>query len=109
MAAEAFQAHESDNVATVLADAERGPLRVIGARGECALELSEPVRRGHKVALCAVLPGEAIVKHSVRIGHATAPIRAGDWVHLQNCASDFDERSSTLTVDTGASTDMVYE
>ena len=109
MAAGAFQAHASDNVVTLLADAECGPLRVIGTPDDRALELSESVRRGHKVALRAISVGEALVKFGVRIGHATAPIRPGDWVHLQNCASDFDERSSTLTVDTGASTDMVYE
>ena len=51
----------------------------------------------------------AVVKFGVRIGHATAAIRAGDWVHLHNCASDVDERSGTLDLHTGATTDTKYE
>ena len=50
-----------------------------------------------------------MIKYGFPIGHATQPIRAGDWVHLHNCASNYDSRSSTLDVHSGATTDTVYE
>jgi len=39
------------------------------------------------------------------IGEATKPIRVGDWVHLHNMKSRFDERSNTLDASTGAPTE----
>ncbi len=45
------------------------------------------------------------MKYGVSIGYATTPIRAGQWVHLHNCASYFDERSNTLDGQTGAPTE----
>ena len=99
-----FQIQPQDNVATLIDDAAAGPVEVIGAtRGE--LVAPERIERGHKVALCDVAAGEAIVKFGVRIGHATKPIARGAWVHLHNLASDLDDRSGTLDLHTGAPTD----
>jgi hypothetical protein len=52
-----------------------------------------------------IATGEAVVKFGVRIGHATQPIRRGAWVHLHNLASDLDQRSGTLDLNSGAPTD----
>jgi altronate dehydratase small subunit len=52
--------------------------------------------------------GGAVVKYGVRIGHATQAIQRGAWVHLHNLASDFDERSGTLDLHSGAPTDTAY-
>jgi len=43
-----------------------------------------------------------VVKFGARIGRATRPIAAGEWVHLHNLASDLDERSGSLDLHTGA-------
>jgi hypothetical protein len=43
------------------------------------------------------------------IGSASRDIAPGEWVHLHNCVSRFDERSKTLDVQTGAVTDTIYE
>jgi hypothetical protein len=51
---------------------------------------------------------EPIVKFGVTIGLANAAIPAGAWVHLHNCSSQVDERSSHLDVKTGAALDTVY-
>ena len=100
-----FQVHPSDNVATLLEDAAAETVLVLGA-GE--LTLVEPIRIGHKTAIHSIPEGDPVIKYGVRIGHATQPICAGNWVHLHNCASDYDERSGTLDGETGASGDMNY-
>ena len=98
----AFQISSADNVATLLADADAETIEVIG-RGSLALR--EKIPLGHKVALAAIPANGAVMKFGVRIGHATRAIAPGDWVHLHNCASDYDERSNTLDNETGAPTD----
>lgn len=40
--------------------------------------------RGHKVALTDIRAGENIIKYGFPIGHATATIKAGEWVHTHN-------------------------
>jgi hypothetical protein len=55
------------------------------------------------------LPADVpIVKFGVPIGLSTAPILRGQWVHLHNCRSQVDERSSHLDLKTGAAKDTPY-
>ena len=104
----AFQIHAQDNVGVLLEDGEPGAITVRGPEGERPLELREKIVLGHKVALLAIGQGEAIVKYGATIGHATRPIDPGDWVHLHNCASNYDERSGSLDVNSGAPSDTRY-
>ncbi|MDY4518822.1 MAG: altronate dehydratase family protein [Candidatus Spyradocola sp.] len=60
--------HEKDNVAVRLT-----PLGDIPA--------------GHKVALCDIPAGGAVIKYGHPIGRATRPIRAGEWVHTHNLST----------------------
>lgn len=106
--ARGFQIHPADNVATMLDDTQPGAVEVIGARSH-SLATTTAVKLGHKIALAALKPRDAIVKFGVRIGHATRGIQPGEWVHLHNLASDLDERSGTLDSDSGAPTDTTYE
>lgn len=46
--------------------------------------LAEDVPAGHKFALCDIAEGENVIKYAFPIGHATAPIAAGSWVHTHN-------------------------
>ena len=85
-----FQVHPDDNVATVLEDG-----------GAVAL--------GHKIAVQPIAAGALVVKFGVPIGVATREIGAGEWVHLHNCRSQVDERSASLDVETGRTTDTAYE
>lgn len=101
----AFRIHADDNVATLLGDGE-GRVMLI-ANGE--IELNEPIAMGHKVALADIPAGALVVKFGIPIGHAGTAIRAGDWVHLHNCTSRFDERSGGFDVVTGAAKDMAYD
>ena len=100
----AFQIQPQDNVATMIDDAATCAVEVIGVTpGD--ISVAESISRGHKLALRDIAVGDAVIKFGVRIGHATKPIRRGDWVHLHNLASDLDERSGTLDLHSGAPTD----
>jgi hypothetical protein len=103
-----FQVNALDNVATALDDLSVGPVTVLGVGAEHKLSAVEPIALGHKIALREIAADEAIVKYGVRIGWATQRIAEGGWVHLQNCRSGVDERSSHLDVKTGAALDTVY-
>lgn len=104
-----FKIHESDNVATLIEDAQSEPVRVLGAATEVVVHLTESIALGHKIALSAIHAGGPVIKYGVPIGVAMREIHPGEWVHLHNCRSQVDERSSTLDCETGATTDTVYE
>lgn len=104
MSVRAFQIQMSDNVATLLDDADASEIEILGARPG-RLPSLEKISRGHKIALRDIAANESVTKFGVRIGHATRPIKCGAWVHLHNLASDLDERSSTLDLHSGAPTD----
>jgi len=109
MTASAFQISSLDNVAVALDDVVAGSVTLLGAGNGAIMTARQAIRLGHKIALTAMAPGEPVMKYGVQIGHATVPIAPGDWIHLHNCASDYDERSNTLEVTTGAPTDTLYE
>ena len=104
-----FAGQFDDNVATVLAECPAG--QSVALSGETTLEsvtAAEVIRAEHKIALVAIPEGASIIKYGLAIGHATKDISAGQWVHLHNCASNYDERSNSLDGDTGAPTDTMY-
>ncbi len=67
-----------DNVAVLIADAAAGEM----LEGETVLK--ESIARGHKVAINDIAKGENIIKYGYPIGHATADIKCGEWVHSHN-------------------------
>ena len=105
-----FKIHADDNVATLLDDVPvAGEVRVLGHAAETSIAASGPIKLGHKIALAEIASGQPVVKFGVAIGRASRDIAAGQWVHLHNCTSGFDQRSQTLDVHTGAATDTKYE
>jgi hypothetical protein len=110
MMARAFCVNQADNVATML-DEMKTPeaVRILGAAGAVEMKSLDPIALGHKIALRDIPSGQPIVKFGVQIGRASRDIHAGQWVHLHNCESNFDERSQTLDLHTGAATDTKYE
>lgn len=104
----AFRISPADNVATLLDDAtDRVTITGEGDAGE--IVLAAPVKLGHKIALRPIAAGEPVIKFGVPIGVARGPIAAGAWVHLHNCASRYDERSTDFDVETGVSGDRQYD
>ncbi|MCW4462734.1 SAF domain-containing protein [Sphingomonas sp. BT-65] len=101
----AFRIHPDDNVATLLGDGSD----VVTVIGDGEVALNEAIALGHKIALADIAAGAAVVKFGIPIGHAATAIRKGDWVHLHNCTSRFDERSGGFDVVTGAAKDMAYD
>jgi len=100
----AFQIQITDNVATLLDATTAGPVEIIGA-GADAVAALEAIPPGHKIALCNIHANQAVMKYGARIGHAIRDIKSGEWVHLHNLASDLDERSGSLDLNSGAPTD----
>ena len=72
----------ADNVAVALADDLRAgeSFDVDGAQ----VVLREDIARGHKFALRDIAQGENVIKYGYPIGHATAPVAAGAWIHSHN-------------------------
>lgn len=107
--ASAFQIHPADNVATLLADvADSAEVRITGEGRGASVTATNPIRSGHKIALRPIADGEAILKYGFPIGRATRAIFAGEWVHLHNCASNFDAKSSSLDLVSGARPETRY-
>jgi altronate dehydratase small subunit len=104
-----FQVEATDNVATLLCAADPGDrILVQGGIAAWHLDVLEAIALGHKVALVEIPEGAFIVKYGVPIGRSTALIRPGQWVHLHNCRSLVDERSSHLDPLSGAAQDTAY-
>ncbi len=101
----AFQIHPTDNVATLLDDAAVGDTVQVTGGQPGGVQAITGVAAGHKIALVALAEGDPVLKYGVRIGHCTRAIDKGEWVHLQNLASDLDERSAGLDLHTGAPSD----
>lgn len=106
---ECFQIDLSDNVATLLQDAKAEKVIVRGGEDLRELELVQPIKIGHKVALCDIPAGSPVVKYGIPIGEATCSIAPGEWVHLHNCRSLYDAGSSHLDIETGSREETPYE
>jgi altronate dehydratase len=73
-----------DNVATALEPLDAGTvLDIAGQR----ITVAQSTPRGHKIALCFIHAGEAVLKYGSTIGTATADIPPGAHVHTHNVAS----------------------
>ncbi|NMN00060.1 SAF protein [Bifidobacterium sp. DSM 109958] len=106
----AYVIEPQDNVATALDDLEPGEVTLLGQTGGArGIVATGEVRRGHKLALRPIREGEDVVKYAIRIGRAMRDIAPGEWVHLHNIHSVYDERSSHLDAVTGAPMDTKYE
>jgi altronate dehydratase small subunit len=77
---------EGDDV--LIATADLAPGRHLASNGS-SIELTEPVRLGHKVAARPLAAGEPVVRYGMPIGSMTAAVMAGTWVHTHNLASDY--------------------
>lgn len=73
--------NDADNVCVAARDLPAGTRITAGKR---SVELTEPVRLGHKIALEPVATGGRVVKYGQTIGFATSDVAAGDWIHAHN-------------------------
>ncbi|MCI1985421.1 MAG: altronate dehydratase family protein [Lactobacillus sp.] len=75
----------ADTVGVALQDI---PAKTTLATTSGTVTLPAEIKRGHKFALQAIAAGTDIIKYGFAIGHATAPIAAGEWVHTHNVATN---------------------
>jgi altronate hydrolase len=73
--------HAMDNVCVAARDLPAGTLIRVGNR---SLELAEPLRLGHKIALQPIAAGQNVVKYGQTIGFATKDVAPGAWIHTHN-------------------------
>lgn len=82
---------DRDNVAIAMDFITRGNEITVG---DCKISAREDIPAGHKIALCDISAGKEVLKYGTRIGHATADIRQGDWVHTHNLKTALGEQLS---------------
>ena len=73
--------HPDDNVAVALRAVPAGTV----FEGTAA---AADIPQGHKMALLPLEDGQPVVKYGFSIGHATAAIAPGEWVHTHNMATN---------------------
>ncbi len=73
--------HPSDNVAVALLPLSKGTVIELEDVSIC---LKEDIQQGHKFALQDLKTGDSIIKYGNPIGHATADIPLGSWIHTHN-------------------------
>ena len=69
--------HPDDNVAVALHAIPAGTVF-------SGVTAKVDIPQGHKMALFSIPEGDQVVKYGFSIGHATAPITPGEWVHTHN-------------------------
>ncbi len=75
--------HPSDNVAVALHAIPAGTV----FQGVAA---NMDIPQGHKMALVSMEKNTHVMKYGFSIGHTTAPISAGDWVHTHNMVTNLE-------------------
>jgi altronate dehydratase large subunit len=77
-----------DDVATALVAIARGtPVALACGDARREVVLREDIAAGHKFALASLARGAPIHKYGELIGHLTAAVEPGDWVHEHNLAT----------------------
>lgn len=93
------------------------PVLVIHPDDNCAVALEEIVStdpgkcipKGHKMATKPIGEGKPVVRYGYTIGLASCAIAVGDWIHLHNCKSRYDDRGNSLDPQSGNANDTQYE
>ena len=79
--------HPDDNVVVCRRTVTAGEHVVI--EGMVDFVAAAGVEIGHKLARWALPSGARVIKYGAPIGSTTAPVSAGEWVHLHNMKSDY--------------------
>ncbi len=75
----------ADNVAVALHAAPKGTVCSVDG---FTVTASEDIPQGHKIALSPVAECDNVIKYGFPIGHATADIHPGCWVHTHNMTTN---------------------
>lgn len=83
----ALRVDDKDNVATIFANGvtDGTEVEIRDKRGDMTpVHVIGDVPYGHKIAVCPIKKGEAIMKYGESIGAASADIQMGEYVHVHN-------------------------
>ncbi len=69
--------HPNDNVAVALHEIPAGT-------AFCGVTAAVTIPQGHKMALKPLAENDQVIKYGFSIGHATAAVEPGQWVHTHN-------------------------
>lgn len=73
--------HENDNVAVAIETIPAGKeVTVDGEKIVAGMEIPA----GHKMALCDIEEGGAVIKYGCPIGNTKESVKKGDWIHVHN-------------------------
>ena len=86
-----IQIHPLDNVAVALCDLSVED--TITVSDNITVSTTEPVPRGHKIALCDIPEGDPITKYGCTIGYAKSAISTGNRVHTHNVRTGLSEHT----------------
>jgi altronate hydrolase len=75
---------ENDNVAVALQNIKQGEIVF-------TITSASDIPAGHKIALCDIDSGKAVIKYGFPIGYASKDIKAGEWVHTENVKTGLSE------------------
>ena len=73
--------HENDTAAVALSPLKKGQTADLDGRH---VTLTEDIPQGHKFAATSIAEGDSVIKYGCSIGHASADIPEGAWVHTHN-------------------------
>jgi len=80
--------HPSDNIATALADLEKGEILHVDLEKEgLSVTLKEPIPFANKFAIAFIPRGGEVRKYGELIGEAIQDIHPGELVHIHNLVS----------------------
>ncbi len=77
--------HPNDNVVVALHAIPKG---TVYAADGVSVTANMEIPQGHKMAIKPMAEGDHVMKYGFSIGHTTAAIAAGDWVHTHNMATN---------------------
>ncbi len=77
----------ADNVAVALYPISKGERIELDGQ---TIEVREEIPQGHKMSLVPIRSGENIIKYGFPIGHATADVKAGMWMHTHNVRTNLE-------------------
>jgi len=77
---------EHDTVGVVVVDVKPGELegRSLDNNKTLKARALMEIPLGHKIALKDLKPGDTVLKYGCDIGKITAPVKAGEHVHIHN-------------------------
>ncbi len=74
--------HPADNVVVALQPIAKGT--TVAYSADAPVIAQEDIPQGHKMAIKPIAKGENVIKYGFAIGHTTAAVQPGMWLHTHN-------------------------